>query len=112
MLNISITEGGCSKPGHTAYTSDDGTCYCLTCELEQENSALKAQVEQYSAKNATAEQVVDHKTPPSRAENQDAEPEPRAHDTEVEEYAKAHPPQDTKKPDLHQPRIIRLIGSD
>ena len=49
MLNISITEGGCSKPGHTAYTSDEGTCYCLTCELEQQNAALKAQVERLSA---------------------------------------------------------------
>ena len=40
MLNISITEGGCGKPGHTAYTSDEGTCYCLTCELEQREAEI------------------------------------------------------------------------
>jgi len=40
-----ITRGGCGKPGHTAFTSDEGTCYCLTCELEQENAKLKARID-------------------------------------------------------------------
>ena len=46
--NACLTKGGCGKPGHTTCSGDEGTCYCLTCQLEVENAALKARVERLS----------------------------------------------------------------
>jgi hypothetical protein len=55
--NACLTKGGCGKPGHTTFSGDEGTCYCLTCQLEAENTALKAQAERLSAPVSDQERV-------------------------------------------------------
>ncbi len=44
-----LTRGGCGKPGHTTASSDDGTCYCLTCQLESEVERLTAELAELRA---------------------------------------------------------------
>jgi len=38
------------KPGHTAVMSDEGTSYCLACELEGQGAKLRKELEERDGK--------------------------------------------------------------
>jgi len=41
---VARLKSGCGKPGHAAVTSDEGTSYCLACELGCQKANLYEQV--------------------------------------------------------------------
>lgn len=47
-----LTEGGCGKPGHATYSSDEGTCLCLTCKLDAEVERLNRELAEYGCDKA------------------------------------------------------------
>jgi hypothetical protein len=47
-----LSRGGCGKPGHTTCSGEEGTCYCLTCELEGQLAKVKRERDETKAQLA------------------------------------------------------------
>jgi hypothetical protein len=54
-----LSHGGCGKPGHTTIKGDEGTCYCMTCELEGQLAKAKQECDEANARRrALRDQLI------------------------------------------------------